>query len=48
MEENKTLMANPALVICLKSLYMDFIESEFDVVFNTDDYLFVKTFAKVG
>jgi hypothetical protein len=34
IDENKTLIANPALVIALKSEYIDFTERVFGVLFK--------------
>jgi hypothetical protein len=47
IDENKTLIANPALVIALKSAYIDFTESVFEVLFKIWLISFLKTFAKV-
>jgi len=34
IDENTTLIASPAFVIALKSVYTDFMESVFGVAFN--------------
>ena len=46
MDEKTTLIASPALVIALKSLYIDFIEIVFDAMFNAKVYLLYKKFCK--
>lgn len=47
MEENKTLIAKPALVISLKSVKTALSEKVFVVVFNAVFIKFYKTAAKV-
>ena len=48
MDENSTLTANPALVISLKSLKIDLIESVFVVALNANLFCgFFKTAANV-
>ena len=48
IDEKTTLIASPALVIALKSVYIDFMEIVFDIVFNSGMICFFKTDANIA